>query len=322
MGLEPTSIFISSLSILGLAFLVDRLVGDQSNRYHPTAWLGKIIAFLGSKLSGGGRVQETLAGVFLAVVVVLLFALPVYAGLRFFEEVAGAIVTVIAASIILKQTFAMKTMEKHLRPIISALNSSDIEGARRQVSLIVRRDTSSLNESQLISATVESVAESTVDGTTSPLFFFGLLGVPGAAAYRAINTLDSMVGYRDQKNASIGWFSAWLDTLANFLSARLTAGLLIISAFILRENFRNAWVVMLRDARSTMSKNAGWPMAAMAGALRVKLEKPGYYTLGSWGNQLKTEHITRAVKLMRLTTLLFIVVIVIPALATTSFLSA
>jgi adenosylcobinamide-phosphate synthase len=167
----------------------------------------------------------------------------------------------------------------------------------------------------VISAAVESIAEGTVDGITSAIFYFALFGVPGAIAFRAINTLDSMVGYKDFEHVNIGWFSAKMDTIANYIPARLTAFLMIIAAWMLQKNWKKAWRTLKNDKGKTESLNAGWPMATMAGALNVRLEKPDFYMLGDEGsNDPMPNHIHQALQIMKLTTILFGMLIVPPLL--------
>ena len=158
---------------------------------------------------------------------------------------------------------------------------------------IVRRDPNSLNERQIISAAVESIAESTTDGITAPFFFYALFGVPGAFAYRVINTLDSMVGYKNSEFKNIGWFSAKMDTITNYIPARITAYLMVAAAFIVREDWRESYRILQRDKHKTASPNAGYTISAMAGALNIQLEKQGHYTLGDdYG--ISHEHIPKA----------------------------
>jgi adenosylcobinamide-phosphate synthase len=183
---------------------------------------------------------------------------------------------------------------------------SDLEKSRQLVSYLVSRDTSKLSQSQLISATVESLTENITDSVISPLFYAFILGVPGAIAYRVINTLDAMVGYKNEENKIIGWFPAKLDDLLNYIPARITGILVIIAAMILGMNWRNSYLIMMRDARNTPSPNSGYSMAAAAGALEIKLNKPGVYQLGDNKFSLNHETIMDAIKLTRVTIFLFV----------------
>jgi adenosylcobinamide-phosphate synthase len=198
--------------------------------------------------------------------------------------------------------------------VLTPLKKNDIHEARRYLSRIVRRDTSDLDQELVLSATVESIAESTVDGITSPLFYFTLFGVPGAMAFRVINTLDSIVGYKDHKHANIGWFSAKLDSVLNFIPARVTAGLMVLGAWLTGENGKSSWRVLKRDRSKTESTNAGYPMSAMAGALGVRLEKPGHYELGNNDETIRPSHIPKALRIMEMTVGLFLIFVIAPML--------
>ena len=141
-----------------------------------------------------------------------------------------------------------------------------------------------------------------------------MFNVPGAVAFRSVNTLDSMVGYKDLDHINIGWFSAKMDTIANYLPARLTAILMMMAALLLRENWRESWRILQRDRKNTASVNAGWTISAMAGALNIQLEKPSFYKIGD-NTDLSPIHITKALRIMMLTAILFGVSIILPLLA-------
>jgi adenosylcobinamide-phosphate synthase len=210
-------------------------------------------------------------------------------------------------------------MGQYTLPIVHAIEKGDLNEAKRWLPYIVRRNPSTLGERHVISAAVESIAESTTDGVTSPFFYFALFGVPGAFAYRVVNTLDSMVGYKDEAHANLGWFSANLDTIANYIPTRLTALLMVVSAMLLRENWKGSWRIIQRDRRNMLSVNAGWTIAAMAGALSTQLEKPGFYKIGD-SDGIAPIHIRRALRTMDLTVVLFVVMVVLPILILESFL--
>ena len=185
---------------------------------------------------------------------------------------------------------------------------------------VVRRNPKDLTEQQVLSATVETIAEGTVDGATGSIFLYSLFGVPGALAYRAINTLDSTVGYKDRKHLHIGWLAAKLDTLVNYLPARITAILTILSARIVAADWKNSMKMLRRDHGKTESTNAGWPMSAMAGALGVMLEKPGNYSLGQSSRELNSDDIRTALKIMRFNVLFFVLILAVPLMAVSSLL--
>lgn len=304
---------IMYLIILVGALLLDLCVGEYPTRLHPTVWIGRVISLFKSRLKHGSKVREYVNGLIFAVALVVVVYLLAYNALSILE--ANSIAMMIIASILLlKSTFAIRAMEEHANVVINSLMRNDIAGARYSVSMIVGRDTSSLDEEHILSATIESIGESTVDGITAPLFYYALFGVAGALAYRAINTLDSMLGYRDEYHRHIGYASAKLDTIANYIPARLTALAMILAAWMLGLDWRNAVRIMLRDRHKTPSINSGYPMSVVAGALRVRLEKIGYYRLGDGIEAITFEHCRLALRVMKLSSMLFIASVVLPLL--------
>ena len=314
------SLLIDSVLIFALAFLIDALFGEYPDRIHPTVGIGKAIAYLKPKLKNANAKVEKANGVLLALAIMLLFSVPVFLLLFWLRLYFGSIPYIIVAAVLFKATFAVKCMGYYTKPIAAALKKNDLGEARKWLPFIVRRDPNTLDERQIISAAVESIAESTTDGITAPFFYFAIFGVPGAFAYRVVNTLDSMVGYKNVETKNVGWFSANLDTLANYVPARLTAYLMVVASFLLREDWRASWRILQRDKRKTASINAGWTISAMAGALNIQLEKQGYYTLGD-DHGISPEHITKALRVMVLTAVLFGLVVVLPVLALRIFVA-
>jgi adenosylcobinamide-phosphate synthase len=314
MLLIESGVFVDSLLIFVLAFLIDVVFGEFPDRFHPTVWIGKAIAFFKPKFKSANPRIEKINGVILCLLVILIVAVPVgllLFGIRYF---LGWIPYIVVSAILLETTFAVKCMRQYTVPIAETIKNKDFDKARQRLYYIVRRDPAKLSEQQIVSAAVESIAESTTDGITTPFFFFALFGVPGAFAFRVINTLDSMVGYKDEEHMNIGWFSAKLDTIANYVPARLTAILMVAAAGLLGENWRESWRILQRDKTKTNSVNAGWTMSAMAGALGVQLEKSGHYALGDKGD-ISPEHITRALRVMELTAVMFGAVVIFPIIA-------
>ena len=319
MLLAYFSFFLDSALILLIALLIDAIFGEVPDRAHPTVWMGKVISFLKPRIRNSNPVNEKINGILLALFVIALFAAPAFLILFWVRQLLGWLPYIIIAAVLLKMTFAMKCMSQYTLPIADAIEKGDVDEAKSLLHYIVRRDPATLDERHVISAAVESIAESTTDSVTSPIFFFALFGVPGAFGYRVINTLDSMVGYRDEAHRNIGWFSASLDTAANYVPTRLTALLMTVSAMFVGEDWRNSWRIINRDRRNMSSVNAGWTIAAMAGALEAQLEKPGSYKLGD-GDALSPSHIRRALRMMNVTVVLFSVVVVVPILLLKGFI--
>ncbi|MGA2682624.1 MAG: cobalamin biosynthesis protein [Candidatus Bathyarchaeia archaeon] len=308
------TLLVDSALIFILALLIDMVFGEYPDRIHPTIGIGKIIGYLKPKLKSSNPRMEKANGSLLAIAVMVIVALPVFVLLFFIRQLFGDIPYIIVGAVLFKATFAVKGMGQYTKPIAKALKQNDLAEARKWLPYIVRRDPNTLNERQITSAAVESIAESTTDGITAPFFFFAIFGVAGAFAYRVVNTLDSMVGYKNEENRNIGWFSANLDTVTNYIPARLTAYLMVVASYLLRENWRESLRILQRDKAKTVSLNAGWTISAMAGALSTQLEKPGHYALGD-DHGITPEHIHRALRVMTLTAVLFGAIVVMPILA-------
>ncbi|MGD0423062.1 MAG: cobalamin biosynthesis protein [Candidatus Bathyarchaeia archaeon] len=292
--------------VLCLALLIDIVLGEPPLRLHPTVWMGRLIEVgyrIGSKLRPS---MQKAYGVVLAIGVIWVFAGGSYVILQLLNSIPNEPIRIIITAILLKSTFSVRMMREYASDLATAIRQNDYTKARSVLKHIVRRDPASLSDAQVISAGIETVAEGMGDGIASPLFYYALFGIPGAFAYRAINTLDSMVGYKDPEFMNLGWFSARLDSIANWLPARLASILMLLSGKLLGESASRSWRILIRDRNRTESWNAGWLMSAMAGLLGVKLEKPGFYALGDADQQLNYMHLKKAVRIMILDTVLFV----------------
>ena len=194
------------------------------------------------------------------------------------------------------------------------LNKNDLDKARKNLSRIVSRDTRNLSESRILSACIECVAESFVDGILSPLFYYGLLSIPGSMMYRTINTLDSMIAYKDDYYNRVGWMSAKLDTIVNAIPARLSSVFLIASMMVCGQDWKNAIKIFKRDYQNTESFNAGVPMSIMAGGLNIQLEKIDHYKLGDMKEQLTIQKCKTSLKITKIATLIFMISFLIPVI--------
>ena len=284
--------------MLLLALALDLAFGEPPNAIHPVAGVGKVIGLL----ERGNRRQSPAVqfgyGIFMVAVTLGIFVTPVYYILVSLRDVhlAGY---VIVGAVLLKLTFSLRGLRQAANRVRNRLQEDKVAEARHELRAMVSRDTRDLPGPLLVSATVESVAENTVDSFIAPLFYFLLFGVPGAVAYRVINTLDSMVGYHG-KYEYLGKFASQLDDILNYIPARLAALLLFLAAFVSRKNSRASWQIACREHVKTESPNAGWPMAATAGALNVQLEKVGQYRLGKPAKPLVPETIDASLGLAQI----------------------
>jgi adenosylcobinamide-phosphate synthase len=266
-----------SLLPLPLAFAVDALAGEYPNRLHPVVWMGKTIGALERLAPKEGRAAQLAYGAFVAACVPALFAAAAWGLLSLLGP--WPLAALAAEVLLLKSTFAVRALGAAAGAVRAALEREDLPSARRALRSLCSRDPSSLSGPQLAAAAVESVAENLSDSLVAPLFWYAVAGLPGAIAYRAINTLDASIGYRGRYEW-LGKASARLDDLVNLVPARLTALLLLAAGALAGGRSRDGLRILLRDAGRTESPNAGLPMAAMAGLLGVELEKVGHYRLG------------------------------------------
>ena len=214
--------------------------------------------------------------------------------------------------LLLKSTIAIRGMEKHAMAVMDSIEKNDLDSARTNLSMIVKRNTKNLDKNHLLSGTLESISENTVDGITGPLFYFAFFGIPGAFLYRIINTFDSMIGYKTNLFRNVGWFGANCDKVLNYLPARITSLVMIMGAMILGNDWKKSYHILKRDARNTQSPNAGYPMAALAGALGTRFEKIDHYSVGEGDIELTKSHLRSAIALMKVTSILFCGIITIP----------
>ena len=291
------------LIIIIIAIIIDVLFGELPAKVHPVVWMGKLIDTFKEYLI---NYRSKISGIILTFCTVTIFTLATYVLL--YMSSFNYIVYVLLSSLILSTTFAIKVLLTSAENMKNDINY-DIKQARQSMSYLVSRNTAELNEEDLVSATIETLTENITDSVIAPLFYAFIFGVPGAVVYRVTNTLDAMVGYKTPEKIKIGWFPAKLDDILNFIPARITGIFVVIAAFFLRLNWKNAYKIMRRDARKPDSPNSGFSMAAAAGALDIKLEKRGYYNIGNNLSQLSTDKITEAILLAKITILLFILVV-------------
>jgi adenosylcobinamide-phosphate synthase len=293
------------LWILAGAIVIDIAAGDPPNAIHPVAWMGKVISLLergGLKLSPA---WQFVYGMLMTVFVAALFALPVYYLVEYLHGLNQAAYIIVTA-VLLKLMFSIRGLWRTAAAIKKLLRANKLDKTRFELRALVSRDTKYLSKPLLASAAVESVAEGTCDSLAAPLFYFLFLGVPGAIGYRVVNTLDSMIGYHG-KYEYLGKFAARLDDILNFIPARLAA-LMLITAAAMKKSGRRAWRTAFREHIKTESPNAGWPMAAMAGALGARLEKAGHYVLGEGNPAPSLNTIDSALKIFSLAAVAWILI--------------
>ena len=304
---------------LMIGFLLDLLLGDPEWLYHPVCIIGKYISFMEKKLrKRGGNLRKS--AVFLTASTVLL-TMAVVAVLMWLLSLIGRIPLLIGMSLLNWMGIAVTCMAKEARGVAKALDKG-VDAGRTQVARIVGRDTQSLNEEEIIKATIETVAENTTDGVISPLFYAAIGGPVLLWGFKAASTLDSMVGYLDEKYRDIGWSSAKLDDVLNYLPARITALLMCLAAFFTGMDGKNAWRIVQRDHANHKSPNCAWSEAAAAGAMHIQLggthdyfgkpiEKP---TIGDADRPAQHEDIGKVNRLLYVTSGMMMAVILLIAI--------
>ncbi len=279
-ALESTAILLIG------AFLLDLATGDPRWLPHPVVLMGRLIS-LGERLLWSGKPKRDLpAGMVVTIALIAVSAGATWilvSSFTFFPPLLYLLFTAALAS----TTLATRGLMEAVGRIERQLRMGELTEARRELSHIVGRDTKSLNEDKILRASLESLAENTCDGVVAPLFYLCLGGVPMAMVYKAVNTLDSMIGYRTERYLYFGRFAARLDDILNFIPARLTALFIVVAAYLMRLDGGRALRVMRRDHGNHLSPNAGYPEAALAGALGIRLGGPSVY----FGREISKPHI-------------------------------
>lgn len=286
---------MARLPALLLALLWDLAFGEPPNALHPVVAMGRLIGAFEERAPRQGALRQQSYGLLLALAPPLIVA---SAG-TFLLRMAARVHPLLRAALavyLLKSSFALRALFAAARRVQDALEANDLDRARRELHALVSRPTERLGPELIASAAIESVAENLTDSFAAPLLAFRLAGIPGALAYRVVNTADAMVGYHSERYEHLGKAAARLDDLVNYLPARLAALALMLAA-ALRKRGSAALREALRGRRATESPNAGWTIGAMAGALGVTLEKPGFYRIGSEGRPPTGAEIGEAIAL-------------------------
>lgn len=296
-----------------IGYIIDIFFGDPYSLPHPIRLIGALI----SRLEGFVRKRFKdlrKGGIFLAIaVLVLSAAIPLLILILCYK--IHTMLGIAAESIMCWQLIAARCLQKESMKVCRAIEGKDIEKARKAVSMIVGRDTAVLDEEGIIKAAVETVAENTSDGVTAPLMYISLGGAALGFFYKAANTMDSMIGYKNEKYADIGRFAARLDDLLNFIPSRLTALAMIISAYLLRLDGKNAFYIWKRDRRKHASPNSAQTESVCAGALDIRLAGDAYYFgklhkkefIGDDIHPPESEDIRRANRLMYCTSVIVLI---------------
>lgn len=308
--IDPTHTVLLQIAV---AYALDIAIGDPQWSCHPVRLIGRFIGSIEIVLQRF-PIPERMSGILLTIIIVLGTYLLTYAVMSIGKRWCSPY-EIILGAVIVYSTISIKSLADEAKKVMISLRENDLIKARQALSQIVGRDTAHLDEEQIVRACVETVAEGSVDGIVSPLFYSFVGGPTVAMAYRAVNTLDSMVGYKNEKYIRFGWASARLDDVANYIPARICTVLIPTASFLCGYGFQNSLRVAFRDGRKHESPNSGIPEAAIAGALKVQLGGPSIYQgevvekpfIGDVQNQLTIKSIDSAVRIMYVTSMLFLI---------------
>ncbi len=293
-----------------VGYILDLIIGDPHGFFHPIKLIGNMISSIEKKLRTRckNKDEERRAGAILWIVVVgASFVVP-YLLLELVSNI-NLILAIILESVMCYYILATKSLRDESMKVYKALKENNIVEARKYLSYIVGRDTENLNESSVAKGAVETVAENTSDGVIAPIIFILIGGAPLGFMYKAINTLDSMVGYKNEKYIDFGRFSAIADDVANYIPSRISAYLMIIASMIIGMDYKNAYKIYKRDRYNHLSPNSAQTESVCAGALNISLGGGNYYggvlvskpTIGDNDRYIETEDIKRANNLMYVT---------------------
>ena len=299
---------------IGIAFLLDIMIGDPRWFPHPVRMIGVCIEYC-EKVLRRLVPSEQVGGIFLAFIIVIGTYLVTYQLLIFFYEIRWSL-GIITSIVIIFFSLSTRDLLRETRNVLNALKSGNLKNARKNLSRIVGRDTQNLSEEQIATGCIETSAENIVDGIIAPLFYAFIGGPALAMAYKSINTLDSMVGYKNDKYIDFGRASAKLDDIANYIPARIAAVVLPIASYLCGADYSNSVKILKRDGQKHPSPNSGIPEAAIAGALGIRLGGPSIYNdvssykpfIGDQQKDVSFDDINSASKIVMVSAIISVVV--------------
>jgi adenosylcobinamide-phosphate synthase len=323
-------LWADGILIVIVAMLIDRYIGDVPNKYHPLRWMGNLLDAVDRHIKNRTSKWCTLYGFLGYLLILLLFggiALTITAALRYgLEDVLefevfgvssnlGEILWIIVSALFLKVTFALFAFRKFCKPIQDDLREGRLDDAADKTQMMVNRKTRGMDEAHIASSCCETISENLVDSVISPLFYYGIFGLPGAIAFRCSNMMDAMWGRRTEQYNKLGHFPARLDDVLGFIPSRLSPLFVELAAWCMRIKGRKSAIrAALKEHKKTPSPNSGWPMTASAAALGVSFEKEGVYVMGE-GPLPSIDDISRCYHLIELTSILFTIILVFPLCA-------
>ena len=314
-------LWLDALAIVILAILIDRFICDVPNAIHPLRWMGNILDAIDRRIKTRDRAFTSVLG-FLSYLLVfiifggigiLLIAL-VHGLVSAYDDVLGEVAWIIISAFIFKIQFAIFSFRKHCDPICEDLDAGRVEDAAAKVQMIVSRNTKGMDPEHIASSCCETISENLVDSILSPTFYFGLLGILGSIMFRCANLMDAMWGYLNDKYGRLGFFPAKFDDVLGWLTSRVSPLFVALAALFLGMDWRAAVPAAKVEHTKTPSPNSGWPMTAVSAALGISMEKKDVYVMGQ-GPLPTTKDVQRCMRLVELTSILFILLICFPLYA-------
>lgn len=309
---------MATVIFMAMTLVLDFLFADPPFLPHPVRFFGRYICWYENKTRFWEKTpkKQCFLGLFL-ILSLLLVLLSVFYTFMWSILKLSPLLAFMITMVLLCSCVAMRSLDKEVRKVSALLKNGEIESARKQIATLVSRDTEYMEERDMIRAAVETAAENASDGIIAPLFYMAVGGLPLALVYKAVNTMDSMVGYQNDRYQFFGYFPAKLDDVMNFIPARLTGLLLVVWAFLTGKDYRNGWRVLWKDHNKSKSPNAGWPEAAAAGILGVTLGGPTPYFgalvekpyIGEGGKEPERVDIDKTCRLLYGVTLLFFILV-------------
>ena len=320
-------LWADAILIAVLALVIDRCLGDPSNRYHPLRWMGNILNAIDNRVKRRQSKTAVLMGFLSYLFVLLLFggvALLITGGVRillggFYPfEIAGVqlsvgeLLWILVTAYLTKITFALFAFRRFCKPIEEDLNNGDLDAAAAKTQMMVNRKMAGMDLPHITSSCCETISENLVDSVVSPLMYFGIFGLPGAVAFRCANLMDAMWGRLNERYKDIGHFPARWDDVLGFIPSRLSPLFVGFAAWLMRIKGRKpAMKAAMREHTKTPSPNSGWPMTATAAAMGVSFEKEGVYVMGE-GPLPTVEDIGRCYRLIEAASVLSLLIITVP----------
>jgi len=314
-------LWLDALAIVILAILIDRFIGDVPNAIHPLRWMGNLLGAIDKRIKKRDSLSTSILGFLSYLLVFLIFGgvgiliiALVHGLVSDYDEVWGEVAWIIVSAFILKIQFAIFSFRKHCDPICEDLDAGRVEDAAAKVQMIVSRNTKGMDAEHIASSCCETVSENLVDSILSPTFYFGLLGILGSIMFRCANLMDAMWGYLNEKYGRLGFFPAKFDDVLGWLTSRVSPFFVALAAMLLGMDWRAAVPAAKAEHTKTPSPNSGWPMTAVSAALGISMEKRDVYVMGK-GSLPTTKDVQRCMRLVELTSILFMLLICFPIYA-------